>query len=405
MSTFKIKALDKDGKTVEETREARDKFSLYKEVRKDGLTIVSALEENKRRFSLKGGFSLFSRVKMADKIIFAKNLSAMLQAGLPLSRALSIMERQTRNKKFSAILKKLEHTISEGKNMSEGMGDFPKVFPGLFVSMVKAGEESGNLTESLKIVGLQMEKSYHLQKKVKGAMIYPVIIIILMIGIAILALIFIVPTLTETFKGLGVELPLSTRAVVFVSDFLRNHIILVIAGIISLIVGMVFGVKSNLGKRFFHWFVLKIPVIGNIAKEVNSARTARTLSSLLSSGVDIVVALGITKDVLQNSYYKAVLLDAEEAVKKGVPISEVFSKYENLYPVLVPEMMHVGEETGKLSEMLLNMAIFYEDEVEQKTKDMSTIIEPFMMVFIGIGVGFFAISMLAPTYSLVDAIQ
>ncbi|MFM2357337.1 MAG: hypothetical protein RJA61_74, partial [Candidatus Parcubacteria bacterium] len=214
-----------------------------------------------------------------------------------------------------------------------------------------------------------------------------------------------VPTLTETFKGLGVELPLSTRAVIFVSDLLRNNIVLVLIGFVVGITTLIVGLKSKIGKRFLDGFIFYIPVVGGIAKQVNSARTARTLSSLLSSGVDVVVALGITGDVLQNSYYKSVLLEAEEAVKKGIQISDVFSKYEKLYPILVAEMMHVGEETGKLSEMLLNMAVFYENEVEQKTKDMSTIIEPFMMVFIGIGVGFFAISMLAPTYSLVDAIQ
>ncbi|MFM2357577.1 MAG: hypothetical protein RJA61_314, partial [Candidatus Parcubacteria bacterium] len=193
MALFKIKALDKDGKTVEDNREAQDKFALYREIRKDGLTIVSAVEISKRRFSF-GSISLFGRVKMADKIIFAKNLGAMLEAGLALSRALSIMERQTKNKKFKSILQNLEDTINKGSTMSDGMAKFPKVFSSLFVSMVKAGEESGNLVDSLKIVGMQMEKSYQLQKKVKGAMIYPVIIIILMIAIAILDLIFIVPT-------------------------------------------------------------------------------------------------------------------------------------------------------------------------------------------------------------------
>ncbi len=402
MPTFTFKAQNKKGENIEETREAVDKFALYREVRKDGLTMISAHEVSKRKFSL--SFSLFGRIKMSDKIVFAKNLSAMLEAGLSLSRALAIMERQTKNTKLKAVLKSLEDNISRGKTMSEGMMQFPKVFSSLFTSMVKAGEESGNLADSLKIVGMQMEKSYQLQKKVKGAMIYPVIIIILMIAIAILALIFIVPTLTETFKGLGVELPLSTRAVIFVSDFLRNNIILVIGGIIALIVGAVVASKTKTAKRFMDWGTLRIPVIGKMIKEVNAARTARTLSSLLTSGVDVVVALGITGDVLQNSYYKKVLFDAEESVKKGIQISDVFSKNEHLYPVLVTEMISVGEETGKVSEMLLNMAVFYENEVEQKTKDMSTIIEPFLMVFIGVGVGFFAISMLAPTYSLVDAI-
>lgn len=403
MTKFKFKAVNKAGEKVEETREAADKFALYRDLRKDGLSIVSTEEISSRRFSF-GSFSLFGKVKMVEKIIFAKNLSAMLEAGLALSRALSIMERQTKNKKLKEVLRSLEENINKGNTMSDGMAKYPKVFSSLFVSMVKAGEESGKLAESLKIVGMQTEKSYQLQKKVKGAMIYPSIIILLMLAIAILALVYIVPTLTETFKDLNVELPFSTRVIIFTSDFLRNNVILVFISIVALVVGFLFATKTKITKRFFDWGVLKIPIIGNVVKEVNSARTARTLSSLLTSGVDVVVALGITGEVLQNSYYKEVLLQAEEAVKKGIPMSDVFSKYENLYPILVSEMISVGEETGKVSEMLLNMAIFYENEVEQKTKDMSTIIEPFLMIFIGISVGFFAISMLAPTYSLVDAI-
>lgn len=404
MATFKFTGLNKAGEKIEETREATDKFALYRDVRKEGLTVVSAQEVSKRKFNF-SLFSLFGRIKMSDKIIFAKNLGAMLEAGLSLSRALSIMERQTRNKKFKAVMQSLEDSVSKGQTMSDGMAKYPKIFSSLFVSMVRAGEESGNLTNSLKIVGLQMEKSYQLQKKIKGAMIYPAIIVVLMFAISVLALIFIVPTLTATFEGLGVELPISTRVVIFISNFLINNVILVSVFAIILVTVLGFLAKSKKGKRFIEWVLLHTPIFSGMVKEINSARTARTLSSLLSSGVDVVVALSITGEVLQNSYYKDVLSKAEESVKKGVLISDIFSKYEYLYPVLVAEMIHVGEETGKLSEMLLNMAVFYENEVEQKTKDMSTIIEPFLMVFIGIGVGFFAISMLAPTYSLVDAIQ
>ena len=176
---------------------------------------------------------------------------------------------------------------------------------------------------------------------------------------------------------------------------------LVLGGAIS---GIVLFFRSPFGKVLFHKLVIKLPIVGNIVKEVNVARTARTLSSLMSSGVDIVVALGVTRDVLQNTFYKRVLGDAEALVQKGEPMSGIFIQNEILFPSFVGEMMAVGEETGKTSEMLLNVAVFYEEAVDQKTKDMSTIIEPVLMVFIGIAVGIFAISMLAPTYSLADKI-
>jgi len=270
--------------------------------------------------------------------------------------------------------------------------------------MVKSGEESGGLTSALKIVSSQLEKAYQLTKKIRGALIYPAIIISIMIVIGALMLIYLVPTLTATFKELNVDLPLSTQIVIFISDFLKNNIIFTLFGLCVIGFGLYVSFKTPKGKRVFDTFLLHVPIISGIVKQVNAARTARTLSSLLSSGVDVLVAIRITKDVIQNSFYKDVLQSAEVNVEKGEPISTIFLKNEKLYPAFVGEMVNIGEETGKLSAMLANVAEFYEEEVEQRTKDMSTVIEPFLMVFIGLAVGFFAISMLGPMYSLADAI-
>ena len=212
------------------------------------------------------------------------------------------------------------------------------------------------------------------------------------------------PTLTATFRELNVNLPTSTKMVIWFSDFLKNNVLINLVVLLVAGVGSYLFIKTEKGKKILDTLVLRIPVISAIVKDLNSARTARTFSSLLSSGVDVLVAVRITQDVIQNSYYKKVLKEAEVNIEKGDPVSNIFLKHENLYPVFVGEMVSIGEETGKLSEMLKNVAQFYEDEVDQKTKDMSTIIEPFLMVVIGIGVGFFAISMLGPMYSLADAI-
>ncbi len=278
------------------------------------------------------------------------------------------------------------------------------VFSPLFVSMVKSGEESGNLAGSLKVVSIQMEKTYQLTKKIRGALMYPAVIFCIMIIIGVLMLIYVVPTLTSTFIGLGVKLPASTQFIITLSDFLKNHYALTAFGLIFIVLLLYLAGKSKKGRRFFDYIGLRIPVMGTIVKEINAARTARTLSSLLSSGVDIVVAIEVTRDVLQNSYYKEVLEKAQTTIQKGEPMSTIFIENDKLYPIFVGEMMSVGEETGKMADMLLGVAVFYEDEVDQKTKDMSTIIEPVLMVFMGVAVGFFAISMIAPTYSLVDAI-
>ncbi len=406
MTSFHYKATDSEGKEVEGVLEAPDKYSLYHLIKKDGNTIISAEEVagSGSSFSLATLLSFFGGVAAHDKIIFARNLSQMIEAGLPITRGLSIMERQAKKGTFKNVLGSLNDSLSKGNTLSDSMKNFPDVFDTLFISMVKAGEESGNLALALKNIGMQLEKSYQLGKKIKGALMYPAVIFSLMVIIGVLMMVYMVPTLTATFVGLGIKLPLSTRIIIFISDFLKSYFLFVIFGTLLTIMGVLYGLKTRIGSRIMDFIAIHAPIIGEIVKQVNSARTARTLSSLLSSGVDIVVAIGVTKDVIQNSYYKEVLEEILVVIQKGDQISTVLLKHINLYPLFVGEMVSVGEETGKIGDMLLGVATFYEEEVDQKTKDMSSVIEPILMIVIGAAVGFFAISMLGPTYSLADAL-
>jgi type IV pilus assembly protein PilC len=348
-------------------------------------------------------FSL-GRIKMQEKIIFARNLGAMIQAGLAASRALAVMERQTKNVALKKIIIALNENISKGKTLADAMAAYPKMFSPLFISMVRAGEESGNLADSLKIVALQMDRSYALSRRIRGALMYPAVVVCLMIVISIILLTYIVPTLQSTFVGLNAPLPKSTQFVIGVSDVIRFHGLILLTVVVLIVTLFVWWKRRPQGKSVIDYIVLKIPVMGNIVKEVNAARTARTLSSLLTSGVDMVEAVRITTDVVQNVHYKKVLQTAQTTITKGEPLSKVFGENEKLYPTFLTEMMSVGEETGKMGEMLLGVAVFYEDDVEQATKDMSTVIEPLIMVVIGAGVGFFAVAMITPMYSLVNVI-
>ena len=403
MTLYKYKAKDKEGKEYERTIEVKNRTDIYRVIHEEGGTLVSIHETSKIKFLI--SFSdIFGGVKTHQKIIFAKNLGSMIEAGLPVTRALEVMGRQSRSKSFKKLVANIEEDVSHGITLSDSMKKYPKVFSSLFISMVKAGEESGTVSTSLAMVASQMEKSYVLLKKVRGALIYPAVIISVMIVISVLMLIFMVPTLTATFEGIGVKLPLSTRILIALSDFLVENTLLVLALALGLVASALIFFRSVVGKSILDSFSLRLPVIGQIIREVQSARTARTLSSLLSAGVEIVVALDVTIDVLQNHLYKDALKRARVAIEKGEAMSAVFSEYANLYPLFVSEMVLVGEETGKIADMLVNVANYYENEVDQKTKDLSTIIEPVLMIIIGIGVGFFAISMLAPTYSLVDYI-
>lgn len=403
MPLFHYKTKDAEGKTTDGELEAKDKFALFHAIKKDGITIVSAEEIKKGPLSFSYSLPFIGGVKQHDKIVFAKNLSSMIQAGLPITRGLSIMERQSKGE-LKKILVSLNESLAKGMTLSDGMVMHPAMFDKLFISMVRAGEEAGNLAIALKNIGLQMEKSYQLSRKVRGALMYPAVIFSLMVVIAVLMMVYMVPTLTATFVGLGIKLPLSTRIIIYVSDFLKEYFLFVIIGTFVMGFLTTLSLRTARGQRLLDTVSLHIPIIGEIVKQVNSARTARTLSSLLSSGVDIVVAIGVTKEVIQNSYYKSVLEEVQINIQKGDQISTVFLAHDKLYPLFVGEMVSVGEETGKIGEMLVSVAEFYEEEVDQKTKDMSSIIEPLLMIFIGVGVGFFAISMLAPTYSLADSL-
>lgn len=404
MSLYKYK-YTKDGEEKEETKEFSDKAALYLAVRGMRGSIISVEEVSSQRKS----FSIFSfkkKIKPQDQIGFAKNLAVMVDAGLSVSRALAVLQKQSSNKSLIDIYSAISLSVNGGETLSKSLAEHPDVFSSLFVAMVKAGEESGQLAYSLRVVADQLEKSYLLSKKVKGAMIYPAVILAVMFVIGIVLMLYMVPTLTETFKGLNITLPLPTRIIIAISDFLRENILLTLGSILVLVFGALSGSKTQKGKYVIDYMVLHIPMIKNMTKEVNAARTSRTLASLISSGVSIVSALNITSSVIQNHYFKELLDKSAKKVEIGEPLSASLSTTNtDLYPVFVGEMLAVGEETGKMTEMLANIADYYEGEVDQKTKDLSTIIEPFLMVIIGVAVGIFAIAMMLPTYSLVDAIQ
>lgn len=403
---FTYKAKLKNGEIFEGTMDAADRLSLSRELKSRGNIPLSITEKNNNSFDLSSTFQhFFSKVKNEELIIFTKNLSGMLRAGLSLFRALSVLKKQTKNVALNNILSSLSDEINAGGTLSSGLVRFPDVFSKLFVSMARAGEESGDLAGALTEVGMNLEKSHSLSKKVKGALIYPGVILSAMILIGVLMFAFVVPTLAKTFKELGVELPASTKFIIFLGNFFSEHLFLSFVLIIGSIFGIISFLRAPFMTKYVDFVILRLPFVGNLSKELNTARTTRTMSSLLLSGVSITRALEITKDVVQNIYYKKVLDKAKEEIEKGAPFSKAFEENSNLYPVMMTEMIEVGEETGKLSDMLLQVSTFYEGEIESKTKNLSTIIEPVLMIFIGAAVGFFAISMISPLYSILDNIN
>lgn len=408
MAEFTYTGTTADGEPVTETIDVDDRYVVYEHARELGHTVISVKEGS--RFSIANVITMerinafLSRVKQDEIVMLSRNLAAMLTAGLALTRALSVSERQSKNPALKRILVRVREQVQSGKQFHESLSEFPKVFSPLYVSMVRAGEESGGLALALETIAKQQERSSNLRKKIRGAMIYPAIVVSAMGVIGVLMMIYVVPTLTATFNELDVELPLTTRIILGISDFLSQHTLVALVLVLVSVGALVMVYRTRIGRTAVEWSFLHMPIIGTLVRETNAARTARTLSSLLHAGVDVVSSLTITSDVVQNTFYRKIIVAAAAQVEKGRPISEEFIRNEALYPVLVGEMIAVGEETGKIAQMLEEVADFYENEVERKTKDLSTIIEPILMVVIGAGVGIFALAMIAPIYSIGDNI-
>jgi len=400
---FSYRAQDSLGKEIVDQATAKDRFELSAILKKKGLTVyvITPITKNAWLEHLK---LAVSRVSLKHKIYFAQNLGAMIGAGLSLSRALGIVARQTSSVRLRQVVQEVGDKINNGSGLSEAMKAHLDVFPPALVSMVSAGEESGNLPDTLILAAEQMKKSYDLRRKVRGAMVYPAVVLSAIVIVGYVMMIYLVPTLSATFKELNVELPLSTKILIGLGDFLAASPLLIFGLILIATVGVIYFFRTKFGRRVGSLCLIRMPLFGKLIVESNSAVVARTLSSLIKAGVSMIESVRITSEVTQNHYYLYALVASSFRIEKGENLSALFREQERLFPPFVSEMIEVGEETGRLSEMLLKVAIFYEEDVEQITKNISTLIEPLLMIIIGAAVGFFAISVIGPMYSLGNVI-
>ncbi len=386
--------------------EAKDEHELAKILRQEGYILVSAkiLGQVKKdgKFTLRIPF--LGGVSLSEKLMFTRNLRIMITAGISLPRSLNTLSIQTKNKKFKKVLIKIADQITEGKSFSENLTQYPDIFSELYCSMVKVGEESGTMENVLQVLAQYMERDYELKNRIKGALIYPAVILAAMILIGILMLIVVVPKLAQTFVELGIELPLTTRIVITLGNFLAKFWYTLPFALLFLIILFRAILKTNFGKLAFDSFILKTPLVSPVIKKINSAYTTRVLSSLITAGIPIVRAMEILGSTLVNIHYKKAIKDVSEEIKKGFKLSLSLGKYNKLYPILVIQMLEVGEETGETAEIMQKLAEFYEEEVARTTKNLSTAIEPILMLMIGAVVGFFAISMIQPMYSMIQSL-
>jgi len=381
--------------------EAKNTHQLSQKLHSQGFTLINAQSEEeskKNKFNI--DLPTFGGVSLAEKMFFVRNLQVMIAAGLPLPRAIESLSKQVKTLKFKNALLEIKNKVVEGKSLSEALAYYPSIFPELFTNMIKVGEESGTLEKVLETSSSQMEKEHLLKSRVTSAMIYPAIIICAMIAVATLMLITIVPKLAETFEDLNIELPASTKVVIGIGTFLSTNWHLVLLFSVLFVIASIRILKIEAVKKISDKILLNIPVVGPIVKITNSAYTTRNLSSLIGAGVSLPKSLEITSGTLGNYYFKAAMNEAAERVRKGGKLSEVLAGYKNVYPSIVIQMMAVGEETGETSKVLEKLADFFEEEMSTAARNLASVIEPVLMIIIGITIGFFAVSMVQPMYSM-----
>ncbi len=404
MTIFTYSAAQKTGTIVKGEKEAENQKALAVLLKKDGLLLLQAEDRGKKR-----GFGIHvdvgeliahvRRISLVDKMLFARNLSVMVNAGMALTQSLDALSQETANLKFRRVIEDLHTSITAGKSFAESLRGHVAVFGTLFANMVEVGETTGKLSLVLKLIANQMQKDNVLRKRVKGAMMYPAVIVIALLCIGALMMIYVVPTLTQTLEELGADLPFATRIIIATSKFMVAYALL----LPLIAAGVIFGfwriLKNKHGKELFDKIVLKLPIFGTLVNQFNAARFCRTLSYLIMSGVPIVRSLEITASVLGNTLFKQATEEAAKGIQTGKQLNEILSLHPKIFRHIVIQMIQVGEQTGKLSEMLLRLALFFEEDVSNATKNMSTIIEPVLMIFVGIAVGFFAMAILQPIYS------
>ena len=409
MPLFSYNAKNYRGETTTGELEAASVMAVAEQLRKDGYVLTFAEEAVKtakpKLAFLQKSFDFLQRVSISDKMIFSRNLAVLIGAGVSLNRAIDILAKETEGTLFKKILLTVAERVRGGKSFSESLEEFPDAFEEIYTNMVRAGETGGNLESTLRLLAVHYEKEHELRSKVSGAMVYPAVVIAVMIIVGALMMTFVIPNLTRIFIELNVPLPFTTRMIIFVANFMEQYALAVLGAVIAFVFFLRAFAKREAGKKVFHALFLKAPILSGVVKKVNSARMSRILSALIDSGVPIVKSLEISTHTLSNYYFQQSLVRAGESVQKGTSLSKALAEFPNLYPGLVTQMISVGEESGKLSDILVKVADFYEEEVSNLTKNLASIIEPALMVVIGAAVGFFAVSMIQPLYGIVSQVQ
>lgn len=402
MISFTYTAVDSKENYVKGRIEAPNEQRARKKLEQEGFLIVNIQKEQKTKTQKLSRF--FVDVSRLDKIFFTRHLHTMLESGMALDEAIKITAEQTTNETFRQILTDIHYRLQKGEALHTSLGRHPKYFNNFFISFIKVGEKSGKLDDVLAYLLEQQEKDYDLITQARSAMIYPSIILSAMVGIVVLMMVFVIPKVAGILNEYNVELPLATKILIGISNFIVHWGFIALPVLIILILLLRKWSKSKKGKPKWDSFLLSIPRLNNILKEFNLARFSRSMHSLLKSGISIDYALDLTSEISNNSLYQNASKDAMMFVRKGVSMGEILKGKGKLFPPIATRMIEVGERSGTLDHMLGRIAIFYEKSVTRTVGNLASIIEPVLLLSIGFSVGFVAISILTPIWKFSDTI-
>lgn len=413
MANFKYTAIDSNGKQKTGTVEAASQDEANAKLSASGLmpTKVAVAggggaspkkKKGPEKDKKKKGFAFGKVIKQDELATFTRQLATLLQAGLPLLRALEVMIRQEKNLRFRAVLEQIADQVKSGNSFSDGLSQHPKIFDRLYVNMIRAGEAGGVLDTVLSRLAGFMEKALKTKKKVKSAMVYPIVVVGVAVAIVALLMTVVVPKFQTIFDDMleGAALPTPTQIVINVSNFMQQNILLTLGIIVLGFFAFKFFLRTAFGAKIFNWCSINLPKVGDLVRKVNIARITRTFGTLLSSGVPILQSITITKDITGNVFYEKALTRVHDCVRDGEPLAAPMER-EPVFPNMVTSMVDVGEETGELAEMLNRIADNYDEDVDNAVAGITSIIEPVMIVFLAVVVGFIVIALFLPIVEII----
>ena len=403
MKQFSYRVLDKEGKTITGAIEALGEKQAVRVLQDRGLTVIYLQEKRDWKGKILSFFKFGNRVSAQEVAVFTRLLSTMLSTGLPLVDSLSNLALQVTGY-FREVIRSIQNDIQSGISLSEAMGRFPEVFSNLYVNLVKAGEASGKVSEVLGKLADTLESDLEFRGKVKGALIYPAIIVVAMGGIGIFMMTTIIPQIAKVYTDFKADLPLPTRILIGISTGLTTYLPFVLVLLVLAYFGYRTLRKNTVSDYLINNSLYKAPVFGPLNEDVVLAILCRTLGTLLGAGVAIIDSLNIVSATMANDYYRSGIESASKAVEKGLPLSQSLRR-SAVFPVMVAQLVAIGEETGTLDQSLARLAKFYEDEAERKVKVVTTAMEPLIILLMGIGVGGLAIAVLLPMFNLINVVK